>query len=297
MYNHFFGFTETPFNLTPNPRFFFSSAKHVEALDSLVYAISERKGFMVITGEIGSGKTTVCRALLSRLDAKTQTALITNTHLNGKDLLAVALEDFGIDYVSGSKAKLLSQLNTYLIDQLKDDNNVVLIIDEAQNLTPSVLEEVRMLSNLETETEKLIQIVLMGQPELKRKLALSKLEQLRQRIAVFYHLCPLTSEETKEYVAYRLKIASGNSDNRFFTDEALGLVFEFSKGIPRLINQICDSALLSGYIYETKLIDEKIMREVIAESPTEQIIPKPSLKGGLPADAKSELEVLKWDGN
>ncbi len=270
MYNNFYGFHEAPFNMTPNPRFFFSSAKHAEALDSLVYAISERKGFVVITGEIGSGKTTVCRTLLSRLNAKTEVALITNTHLSGRDLLETVLEDLEIEYKPGSKSKLLSRLNQYLIEQLRKDHNVVLLIDEAQNLTPSVLEEVRMLSNLETETEKLIQIVLMGQPELKKKLALNRLEQLRQRITVFYHLSPLTSQEAKEYISHRVKVASG-SDRPYFTDGAIYLVYKFSKGVPRLINQICDSALLSGYIAEVKIIDEKIMSEVIAESPFEQI--------------------------
>lgn len=270
MYNNFYGFHEAPFNMTPNPRFFFSSAKHAEALDSLVYAISERKGFVVITGEIGSGKTTVCRALLNRLNAKTEVALITNTHLSGKDLLETVLEDLEIEYKPGSKSKLLSRLNSYLIEQLRKDSNVVLLIDEAQNLTPSVLEEVRMLSNLETETEKLIQIVLMGQPELKKKLALSRLEQLRQRITVFFHLSPLTSSETKEYILHRVKVAS-NSDRQYFSEGAIYLVYKFSKGVPRLINQICDSALLSGYIAETKIIDEKIMSEVINESPFEQI--------------------------
>ena len=194
MYNQFYGFKESPFNLTPNSRFFFASHKHTEALDSLVYAINQRKGFVVITGEIGSGKTTVCRTLLSRLDRHTQVALITNTHLNSKDLLMMVLEDLEIEFSNGSKSKLLSQLNSYLIDQIKQDNNVVLIIDEAQNLKPSVLEEIRMLSNLETETEKLIQIILLGQPELKQKLALSRLEQLRQRIAVYFHLSPLTED-------------------------------------------------------------------------------------------------------
>ena len=293
MYNHFYGFQESPFNMTPNPRFFFSSDKHAEALDSLVYAISDRKGFVVITGEIGSGKTTVCRTLLNRLDAKTQTALVTNTHLSGKDLLSVILEDLEVDYTSGSKSKLLSRLNTYLIDQLRKDQNVVLIIDEAQNLTPSVLEEVRMLSNLETETEKLIQIVLMGQPELKKKLSLSKLEQLRQRISVFYHLSPLTAKETKEYILHRLKIASG-SDRKYFTDGVLYLVYGFSKGVPRLVNQICDSALLSGYINEAKMIDEKIMNEVIADSPFEQILAGSQSKESLEMqDAKNKAAILR----
>ena len=269
MYNQFFGFKESPFNLTPNSRFFFASHKHTEALDSLVYAINQRKGFVVITGEIGSGKTTVCRTLLSRLDRHTQVALITNTHLNSKDLLMMVLEDLEIEFSNGSKAQLLSQLNSYLIDQIKQDNNVVLIIDEAQNLKPAVLEEIRMLSNLETETEKLIQIILLGQPELKQKLSMHGLEQLRQRVAVYFHLSPLTEIETTEYVLHRLKIASG-SDHQYMTQEALRLVYQFSKGVPRLINQICDNAFLTGYVSEISVIDERIMKEVIEESPMEK---------------------------
>ena len=242
----------------------------MEALSTLIYAINERKGFVVITGDIGSGKTTVCRALLNKLDKKTEVALITNTHMSGKDLLMTILDDLQVHYVPGSKAKLHAQLNDYLIEQLRKNKNVVLIIDEAQNLTPSVLEEVRMLSNLETETEKLIQIIFMGQPELKDKLALPRLEQLRQRIAVYFHLTPLNKEDTKEYIIHRLKVAS-NSDKHFFTENALDLVYEFSRGVPRIVNQICDSALLSGYIGELKQIDEKVIREVIAESPMQQI--------------------------
>ncbi len=270
MYYSFYKFSEPPFNLTPNSRFFFNSAKHTEALSTLVYAINERKGFVVITGDIGSGKTTVCRALLNQLDKKTEVALITNTHMSGKDLLMTILDDLQVHYVPGSKAKLHSQLNDYLIEQLRKDNNVVLIIDEAQNLAPSVLEEVRMLSNLETENEKLIQIIFLGQPELKDKLALPRLEQLRQRIAVYFHLTPLNKEDAKDYILHRLKVAS-NSDRKYFTDEAIDLIYHFSKGIPRLVNQICDSALLSGYIYETEQIDARLVKEVIAESPMQQI--------------------------
>ncbi len=269
MYNKFYGFKESPFNLTPNSKFFFASHKHTEALDSLAYAIDQRKGFVVITGEIGSGKTTVCRTLLSRLDRHTQVALITNTHLNSKDLLTMVLEDLEIEHGSGSKAKLLSLLNDYLIDQIQRDNNVVLIIDEAQNLKPAVLEEIRMLSNLETETEKLIQIILLGQPELKQKLALSRLEQLRQRVALYFHLTPLNEEETKEYILHRLKIASG-TDHQYLTPEALDLVYQFSKGVPRLVNQICDSAFLTGYVNETRVIDDQLMKEVINEAPIQQ---------------------------
>jgi general secretion pathway protein A len=271
MYNDFYGFKETPFNLTPNSRFFFPSNKHREALDSLVYAINQRKGFVVITGEIGSGKTTVCRTLLSKLNKHTQVALITNTHLSSKDLLMTIMEDLGIEFEVGSKSKLLSQLNSFLIEQLQLDNNVVIIIDEAQNLKPSVLEEIRMLSNLETETEKLVQIILLGQPELKDKLALSRLEQLRQRIAVYFHLSPLTKEEAREYVLHRLNVA-GESGRQYINEEALDLVYQFSKGVPRLINQICDNAFLTGYVKEASIIDANIMNEVIGEAPMHQFV-------------------------
>ena len=228
MYLKHFKFKRSPFNMTPDSRFFFESAKHTEALSTLIYAVEERKGFVVITGNIGSGKTTVCRTFLNKLTSTTQTALITNTHMSGKDMLVSIMEDLEIEYTPGSKSKLLSQLNQYLIEQLRNDQNVVVIIDEAQNLTPSVLEEIRMLSNLETENEKLIQIVLLGQPGLKKKLSLPKLEQLRQRIAVYYHLAPLTEEETKKYILHRLKIAS-DSTRKYFTEEALKIIFEFSK--------------------------------------------------------------------
>jgi len=270
IYNKFYDFKESPFNLTPNSRFFFQSAKHTEALNSMLYAINERKGFIVITGEIGSGKTTVCRTLLNKVGAQVQVALITNTHISGKDLLMTILDDLDVEYKPGSKAQLLNQLNTYLIEQLYNDNNVVLIVDEAQNLQPSVLEEIRMLSNLETETEKLIQIILLGQPELKKKLGLDRLEQLRQRIAVYYHLTPLTAEETKAYITHRLEVAS-SSKRQYLTPRALEMIYEFSQGVPRLVNQVCDSVFLAGYAQGTKLIDEHLLQEVIKELPMQQI--------------------------
>lgn len=270
MYNKFYGFKESPFNLTPNSRFFFASHKHTEALDSLIYAIDQRKGFVVITGEIGSGKTTVCRTLLNKLDRHTQIALITNTHLNSRDLLMTILEEFEIDFVPGSKSKLLSQLNAYLIDQLERNNNVVLIVDEAQNLKPSVLEEIRMLSNLETETEKLIQIILLGQPELKQKLAMQSLEQLRQRISVYFHLSPLDEEDAKQYIRYRTKVAS-ETGREYFTEEALSAIYQFSKGVPRLMNQLCDNALLAGYVDEAQVITDKLIQDVIHDSPVHQL--------------------------
>ncbi len=270
MYHHFYGFEEAPFNMTPSSKYFFESAKHAEALNSLLYAIEGRKGFIVISGEIGSGKTTVCRSLLNKLNSKTKTALITNTHIGAKDLLCTILEDFEVEYTPGSKSRLLAQLNNFLIEEIRHDNNVVLIIDEAQNLTPAVLEEVRMLSNLETEDEKLLQIIFLGQPELKEKLSLKRLEQLRQRIAVYYHLMPLSRQETYDYIKHRLKIAS-NSDRKYFTEAALFAIFKYSHGTPRLINQICDSALLNGFIYDKEIINEELMLEVINESPMKMI--------------------------
>lgn len=285
MYHQFYGFEEPPFNLTPNSKYFFSSTKHVEALSTLQYAIEERKGFVVVSGDIGSGKTTVCRTLLNRLDPNTKTALITNTRLSGKDLLMTILEDLEVEFTPGSKSKLHSQLNDYLIEQLRRNNNVVLIIDEAQNLTTSVLEEVRMLSNLETEDEKLIQILFLGQPELKQKLASGNLEQLRQRIAVYYHLKPLDREDTTKYIQHRLDVASNGKAKDIFTDKALELIFEFTKGVPRMINQICDSALLTGYVQEKKALDEHLILEVIDESPMKKISATESVKEKIEASS------------
>ncbi len=265
MYEKYYGFTDKPFNMTPDSKFFFSSSKHEEALNCLLLAISERNGFVVITGEIGSGKTTVCRTLINRLDQTTKIALVLNTHLGKKELLTTILEDLDIEYKSTSKTHLLSALNEYLLEQASKDMNVVLIIDEAQNLTPSVIEEVRMLSNLETEKEKLIQIVLMGQPELKKKLAMPKLEQFRQRVVFSYHLEPLNREEAGEYIRHRLKKA-GSANADIFDEDAINEIYRHSKGVPRLINVMCHNSLITGLVYETKRITAKIALEAIAEA-------------------------------
>lgn len=277
MYEKFYGFSEKPFNTTPDSKFFFPSVKHTEALNSLIYAINERKGFVVITGEIGAGKTTVIRTLLNKLEPNTKTALITNTHLTQRELIAQVLEELEVEYKPGGKQKLLSQLNSYLISQLNQDINVVLIIDEAQNLTPKVLEEVRMLSNLETEKEKLIQIILIGQPQLKAKLENPKLEQFKQRIAVYYHIPSLSREETWGYILHRLNLVSSNGIN-IFNPKAVDTIYSYSRGIPRLINLVCDSALLSGYTYDTKEISEKIIYEAIKERDIDNIPDEPALQ-------------------
>jgi len=265
MYEKFYGFKENPFRMTPDSKFFYPSAKHMEALSSLLYTIQQRKGFVVITGEIGAGKTTVCQALLRKLDLNTKVARVFNTHLTGRELLIAILEDLEVPYKAGTKGQLLSQLYDYLITQAFSGINTVILVDEAQNLTPTVLEEVRMLSNLETEKEKLIQIVLVGQPELQDKLKLKKLEQLRQRIVLHYHITPLGVQELKDYVRHRLAVAGGNSET--FEEEALDRVYAFSKGVPRLANLICDSALLTGFLRDEKRISRAMMDEVIQEAP------------------------------
>ena len=280
MYEKFYGFRENPFRMTPDSKFFYPSPKHTEALSTLLYTVQQRKGFVVVTGEIGAGKTTVCQTLLRKLDLNTKVARVFNTHLTARELLIAILEDLEISYQAGTKGRLLSQLYDYLITQAFSGMNVVILIDEAQNLTPTVLEEVRMLSNLETEKEKLIQIILVGQPELKEKLQLPRLEQLRQRVALHYHITPLSVQETREYVQHRLAIAGGDPDA--FESEALDRVYAFSRGVPRLVNLICDSALLTGFLRETKTITRGMMEEVIREAPLK--------REGIPADERVTAE-------
>ena len=267
MYEAFYGLNEKPFRMTPDTRYFYPSAKHVDALNHMVYAIEERRGFVVITGEIGSGKTTLSRVLFHKLDPRTKTAVVRNTHLTAKDLIAATLDELEIPARPGStKTRMIGWLNEFLVDQLRDDNNVVLLVDEAQNLKPTVLEEVRMLSNLETETEKLIQIVLMGQPELKAKLWLRELTQLRQRVTLHYHLGALDAQETAGYVTHRLQVAGANGA-AIFQPAALAQVYRHTKGVPRLINGLCDRALLTGYVNDTRTIGADIVNEVVRELP------------------------------
>lgn len=264
MYAKFYGFATKPFNMTPDSKFFFASSKHEEALNRLLVAISEKSGFAVITGEIGSGKTTVCRTLLNKLDPTTKVGLILNTHLGKKELLTTILEDFSIEYRSNSKTHLILALNNYLLEQARKDVNVVVIIDEAQNLTPSVLEEIRMLSNLETEDEKLVQIILLGQPELRKKLSHPKLEQFSQRIVFYYHLDPLDRQDTEAYIKHRIKTA-GCQNEELFSPGAIEEIYRYSNGIPRLINLVCHNALITGLIYDSKQITNGIVLEAVKD--------------------------------
>jgi general secretion pathway protein A len=258
MYERFFNFTETPFNLTPDPRFFFSSPKHEDAFSQILYGIQERKGFIVLTGEVGTGKTTLCRLLLDRLDAKIKTSLIFNPNLTTVELLQAINQDFGIASKSQSKRELLDELNRFLLSGLSQRGNAVLIVDEAQNLTIDCLEEIRLLSNLETPKEKLLQILLVGQPELRDKLVLQELRQVNQRVSLRYHLDPLDLTETENYIGYRLKVA-GDREGIRFTPRAIDMIHRLTHGIPRLINLLCDKALLAAYVAETKVINATLV--------------------------------------
>ena len=265
MYQQFFGFDKMPFNNTPDTRFFFHSEQHQEALSSLLYAVNERKGFVLLTGEIGAGKTTVCRAFLNRLDPDTKVAVVTNTRLTERQLLQSVCEEFGL-WIPGNvgKVTLFNELNTFLLDQYRQGSNTVLIVDEAQNLRPEVLEEVRLISNLETERDKLIQIVLMGQPELREIVDLPELKQLKQRIVLRFHLYPLSEREVQAYIFHRLKVSAADGSLKF-SRSALRAIYEYSGGIPRVVNILCDNGLLLAFVQETRKISEALVREVIRD--------------------------------
>jgi general secretion pathway protein A len=265
MYTDFYKLKENPFNVTSDPNFLFMSKKHKEALSFLLYGIENRKGFLEITGEIGTGKTTLCKALLNKLDNKVKTAFIINPDLSELQLLGFIAEDFGLELPKKlNKLTIFHLLNKFLIHQLYLRNNVVLIIDEAQNLKLSLLEQVRLLSNLETEKEKLIQIVLVGQPELRDKLNSPRLTQLRQRIGIRYHITPLDKEEVRDYIMHRLEVA-GSDGRIIFPEETIDGIYKFSEGVPRLINMICDRSLLFGFVLETNNIDLSIVKRATEE--------------------------------
>ena len=264
MYTAFYGLKENPFNVTSDPGFFYFSKAHKEALSHLLYGINERKGFLEVTGEVGAGKTTLCRALLNQLDSNTKSAFIFNSNLPHLQLLQCIIEDFGITVRRKNKASMLRQLNDFLLEELSRGNNVILIIDEAQNLKPSIMEEVRMLSNLETDKEKLFQIILVGQPELRDKINSPGLRQLKQRIAVRYHITPLAKDEIAKYINHRLTIAGSNGQIHF-PEDSIDAIYKFSGGIPRIINMVCDKSFLAAYVMETRTISLPIVEKSINE--------------------------------
>jgi general secretion pathway protein A len=262
MYENFYGLKESPFNVTPNPEYIFLGENHKEALAQLLYGVREKKGFIVITGEVGTGKTTLIHYLLDKMDgnSQTKTAFLFNPKLTVDDFIQYILRDLGIRVQGETKGEYLHNLHRYLLNAYKKDERVVLIVDEAHGLNPELLEEIRLLSNLETSKSKLLQIVLVGQTELDKTLSQREFRQLRQRINLRYHLQPLSAQETKEYIEKRLRIAGAKKP--IFTNKALKEIYSRSGGIPRLINILCDNALLNGYALDQKMVDERSVKEV-----------------------------------
>jgi general secretion pathway protein A len=264
MYNTYFGFLESPFSVTPDPRFFYTNPVYLEAYATLRYGIEAKKGFIVITGEVGTGKTTLLRKLLRSLEDSVHSVLIFNTCLSFPELLQVTLHDLGLASKDASKVTMLQELNDYLIKQLKQGHTVAALIDEAQNLSPEVLEDLRLLSNLETDREKLLQIVLVGQPELEAKLNQPGLRQLKQRVAVQCRLNPLKDEEVGPYIDFRLR-AAGYEGKGLFHPFAVQQIACYSKGIPRLMNIICDNALLTAYAESKKIVSADMIKVVATD--------------------------------
>lgn len=262
MYENYYGFTEKPFSLTPDPKYLFKSATHANAFELLQYAIRRREGFVVVTGDIGTGKTTLCRAILEQLDRRTFTALVLNPFLSEEDLLRLILQDFGVvsrdeikrgRLASVSKQELIETLNEFLLSLQPLGARALLIIDEAQNLPLQVLEQIRILSNLETDKDKLLQILMVGQNNLRDLLRQRELRQLDQRVSIRYELKPLSAEETGAYVMHRLAIAGGGAGVSF-APKSLARVYRYTRGIPRLINLVCDRALLAAYSDHTNRV-------------------------------------------
>jgi general secretion pathway protein A len=264
MYTEFYQLTERPFNVTPDPKFLYLNARYREAIASLNYGITQRKGFITLIGEAGTGKTTLLKRLLDDLDAKTKTVFIFNTNVTFEEILEYIFAEFDLPVHNGKKLYMLQRLNSFLLNELQSGGNVALLIDEAQDLEFSVLEDLRLLSNLETAKEKILQIVLSGQPELGQKLSNPILRQLRQRIGINCRLLPLSRDEISEYIRYRLQ-AAGSPDLKLFSRDAEDQIYHFSRGIPRLVNVVCDNALVIGYALGHKRIGADVINEAAAD--------------------------------
>ena len=283
MYCEYFGFLRRPFEMTPDPSFLYLGEAHREGLATLVYGVQSGKGFVLLTGEVGTGKTTLLHALLNQLDTDTNCAFLFNPRLTPLDFFLILFEELGIEQKCSTKAEYLLALNAFLIERLGRNETTLLIVDEAQNLSPEMLEEIRLLSNLETPRSKLIQIMLVGQPELKELLARPELRQLRQRIALRHHLRPFDERESAEYVDERLRKA-GYGGKGIFKRSALREIYAVTGGTPRLINSVCDSALLLGYSQDKRTLDAATIREVAQDmeltSPAAESIPSGTTSEG-----------------
>jgi general secretion pathway protein A len=278
MYKKFFGLRESPFNVNPDPRFLYLTRHIQEALACLIYGIQTRKGFVLLTGEVGTGKTTVLNKLLewSRQE-QVATAFMFNPRLSEAEFFDFMLADFGISCDSPLKSRTLMRLNQWLLEQYQKGNRAVLIVDEAQNLSADMLEEIRLLTNLETSTEKLLQIVLTGQPELEEKLNDPQLRQLRQRITLWAKTRPLTLLETHGYVRERIRIAGGTGEE-IFTPAAIEVVHRHARGIPRVINLLCEHALITAFVEHSRTVSEKVVEEVARDFDLQEIISEPEPK-------------------
>jgi general secretion pathway protein A len=270
VYEEFYGFIEPPFSLTPDPKFFYNGESHTRAFELLRYGIRRGEGFMVVHGDIGTGKTTLCRAVMENLDGNVYTALLLNPFLSETDLLRAILQDFGVISAGSppsqrpvSKNDLITSLNKFLLSIMRLDAHAMVLIDEAQNIPIATLEQIRILTNLETEKKKLLQIVLVGQAELRDVLARSDLRQLNQRVSIRCELLPLSREETGEYIRHRISVASGAKARVRFAGDSLKMVHEYSGGIPRLINLIGERSLILGFAHQVTTIDRKIIREAV----------------------------------
>jgi general secretion pathway protein A len=297
MYLAFFGIAEKPFAITPDPRYLYLSARHADALAHLVYGINEAGGFIQLTGEVGTGKTTTIRSLLARAPKNAEIALILNPRLSPGEFLLALCEELGMgadDSTAANTKELVDLLNRYLLRAHAQGRRVVLIVDEAQNLTPELLEHIRLLTNLETETQKLLQIILIGQPELRKLLAREDLRQLAQRITGRYHLDPLSRQETAAYVRHRMRVAGATAD--IFTRGALREVYNVSRGIPRVINIICDRALLGAYTQDQHQVPAALVRRAAAEVFDQELSPRwmPPLVGALAVAVLLASGALLW---
>ena len=274
MYKSFFGLKENPFNVNPDPRYLFLTKQIEEALSGLMYGIQTRKGFITLTGEVGTGKTTLVNRLLDWLHLRrTRTAFLFNSRMNSSQLFDFILAEFDIHCETRSKSQQLMKLNHWLLERYRAGETAVLIVDEAQNLTFPVLEEIRLLTNLETSTEKLLQIVLSGQPELEEKLKLPQLRQLRQRITLRCKTMPMSKEQTHDYVRERLRIAGAPAASVIFSEKAMETVHLYSMGIPRVINLLCEHALINSFVDQKQTVEPRVIEEVAREFQLDEVEP------------------------